>query len=134
MYLLDTNIVSEPLKKAPNLDFLRKLKSHSLEELYITSITVMELRYGALRKKDGGKLWKKIEQEVVNCYNILDFGGQEAFCAGDILANLSETGILIGVEDVMIAAVSLLHNLVLVTGNEKHFRRIPFLKVENWLS
>jgi tRNA(fMet)-specific endonuclease VapC len=93
----------------------------------------MELRYGAIRKKDNGRLWKRIEQELVNCYNILDFKQEEASCAGDILADLSRFGIMIEVEDAMIAATALSHNLILVTGNEKHFRRIPRLKIENWL-
>ena len=56
MYLLDTNIVSELVKKSPNDNLKLKLEKVPSASLYTSSICVMELRYGALRREDGGVL------------------------------------------------------------------------------
>ncbi|MEO5952584.1 MAG: PIN domain-containing protein, partial [Chloroflexia bacterium] len=53
--------------------------------------------------------------------------------AADIYASLHRTGQLIGEVDTLIAATALVHNLVLVTNNERHFNRVPGLQIENWL-
>ena len=65
---------------------------------------------------------------------ILDFGVSEAVVAGDILAHLARRGELIGVEDVLIGATALVREYTVVTGNVRHFARIPALQVERWVS
>ncbi len=50
MYLLDTNILSELIKKNPHPNFVYKLKSVPSEALFSASICVMELRYGAIKR------------------------------------------------------------------------------------
>jgi hypothetical protein len=57
-----------------------------------------------------------------------------AISAGDILAHLRAKGRPIDVEDVLIGATALLKGLTVVTNNIKHFRQIPNLKVEDWLT
>ena len=64
---------------------------------------------------------------------ILDFGVPEALVAGDVLAHLARRGELIGVEDLLIGATALAREYTVVTGNVRHFERIPNLRVENWL-
>lgn len=131
MLVLDTNAVSETLKKLPDSNFIRTLKSYPAGQLYITSITVMELRYGAMRALHKKDFLKKVEN-IISRYSILSFGEREAYIAGDLLARLADQGELIEVEDLMIAAITLSHQFTVITRNEKHFRRIPHLKVENW--
>jgi predicted nucleic acid-binding protein len=65
---------------------------------------------------------------------ILNFGVSEAVLAGNILAHLARRGELIGVEDVLIGATALVREYTVVTGNVRHFERIPSLQVENWLA
>jgi tRNA(fMet)-specific endonuclease VapC len=65
---------------------------------------------------------------------ILDFGVPEALVAGDVLAHLARRGTLIGVEDLLIGATALGRAYTVVTGNVRHFERIPNLQVENWLN
>ena len=60
------------------------------------------------------------------------FGVDEAKRAGDLLAALESRGEGIGIEDVLIAATALVHGLVVVTRNVKHFDRIEELPVERW--
>lgn len=65
---------------------------------------------------------------------ILSFDLREAILAGDMLAYLSRRGELIGVEDILIGATALANDYTVVTGNVRHFQRIPNLRVENWLA
>jgi len=133
MYLLDTNIISELVKKEPNANLVRRLKKVPSTALYTAAICVMELRYGALRRDDGGLLWSRIQDHIMSKLVILNFGYKEAVNAGEILCSLNAIGQPIGIEDVMIASIGLSNGLSIVTANTKHFSRVPDLKVENWL-
>ena len=53
--------------------------------------------------------------------------------ASDVYADLRRRGELIGDADILIAATALVEGLVVVTNNERHFRRVARLQVENWL-
>jgi tRNA(fMet)-specific endonuclease VapC len=94
----------------------------------------MELRYGALRREDGGVLWSKIQENIISKLQILSIGYKEALKAGEVLYRLLSIGKPIGVEDVLIGSTALSNDLIVVSANTKHFSRIPDLTVENWLS
>jgi predicted nucleic acid-binding protein len=93
----------------------------------------MELRHGSRRREDHLAFWQRISEEVLSRVTILDFGFPEALTAGDVLAYLARRGELIGVEDLLIGATALAREYTVVTGNVRHFERIPNLRVENWL-
>ena len=131
--LLDTTALSEPMRKLPDPGFMARLARVPSADLFTSSVCVMELRYGCALKKDAG-LWKRIAREILAAVQILPFGEAEAQRCGDVLAALSKSGEPIGVEDSQIAATALVHGLVVVTANVKHFRRISGLAVENWLA
>ncbi len=133
MYLIDTNILSELIKKNPNPNFINKLKSTPSDTLFTASICVMELRYGAIRRGNIGNLWARIEQEVLSKIRILPFSYKEALKAGDLIYHLYSIGQPIGIEDIMIASIAMSNNLIVVSANIKHFTRIPGLKTDNWL-
>jgi len=133
VYLLDTNVVSHLLRKTPPPTLTRKLSAQPPEALFTSCICVMELRHGAARLRDHGMLWSRIERDVLQWLEILPVGLEEALLAGDILAHLRANGCLIDVEDVLIGATALGKGLTVVTNNTRHFRRIPNLKVEDWL-
>jgi predicted nucleic acid-binding protein len=98
----------------------------------------MELRYGALRREDGGVLWSKIQENIISKLQILSIGYKEALKAGEVLYRLLSIGKPIGVEDILIGSTALSNDLIVVSANTsantKHFSRIPDLTVENWLS
>jgi tRNA(fMet)-specific endonuclease VapC len=94
----------------------------------------MELRHGAMRRRDHGTLWRRIEREILRRVEILGIGTEEALVAGDVLAHLWSIGKPLGVEDVLIGATALSRRLTVVTDNVAHFRRIPGLSVENWIA
>lgn len=133
-YLLDTNILSQLLRKHPDVRVVDRLQSEASERLFTSCICVMELRHGAVRLNDPGGLWSRIEREILNGIEILPLGMKEALLAGDLLAYLHASGKTIDVEDVLIGATALRNNLTMVTNNVKHFARIPHLQVEDWLA
>ena len=132
MYLLDTNILSELVKKRPNPQVLSQLRSKSALTLFTSCICIMELRFGSALRDDFEVFWEKINKEIISRVKILPIGEQEALVCGDILADLRKTGQSIGVEDVLIAASALTNQCAIVTANTRHFSRIKALKMENW--
>lgn len=133
MYLLDTNILSELIKKKPNRNFLRELKNKPAELLYTTVISVMELRSGCARRPDKELLWKRIEEEILHRVQILSIGPREAIKAGDLIGLMFKQGTPIGIEDVLIASVGICQDLTIITANIRHFSQLPGVKIENWL-
>jgi len=133
MYLLDTNILSELVKKRPNPHLIKHLSAQSPEHLYSSVICVMELRMGSAMRHDFHRFWKRICEEILSRVQILSIGSDEAQVAGDILADLRTSGQWIGIEDVLISATAITHRLTAVTGNVSHFKRVKGLSVENWL-
>ncbi|HEY0557551.1 MAG TPA: PIN domain-containing protein [Thermoanaerobaculia bacterium] len=131
-YLLDTNVLSELVKKRPSAAVLERIGSFPREQLSTSSICVTELRYGAARHPQGSALWARITSEVLSGLRILPVAREEAERAGDLLAVLDSRGMPIGIEDVLIGATALVHELVVATRNVRHFDRIEGLTVESW--
>lgn len=133
MFLLDTNTLSQIVRKSPSPRLLERLAAEESTQKFTSCICVMELRHGALRRDDAGALWRRIQKDVLARVEILGVGIEEALLAGELLAGLSSTGQRIDVEDVLIAATALRHRLTMVTNNVRHFERVPGLPVEDWL-
>lgn len=133
MYLLDTNILSELIKKHPSPIVLSQLASKPAHTLFTSCICIMELRFGSVLRADTEIFWEKITQEIISRVKIVPISGREALSAGNILAELRKKGESIGLEDVLIAASALANQYIVVTANIRHFSRIKGLKVENWL-
>ena len=131
-YLLDTNVLSELVRKRPSPAVLERLGSIPRDSLSTSSICVTELRYGAARHPEGDALWSRIASEVLPRFRILPFGLEEAKHAGDIRAALESKGATIGIEDVLIGATARANSLVVATRNLRHFDRIGGLTIESW--
>lgn len=133
MYLLDTDSLSELIRRSPSEAFIRRLKEHPADSFRSSSISVMELRAGSMRRADHQVFWTRIEGEILSRVRILPFGTEEAHIAGDLLAHLFQKGTPIGIEDVMIAATAIHYGCIVITGNIRHFSKVPNLRIENWL-
>jgi len=92
MYLLDTNILSELIKKSPSPNVLSRLDSKPAQTLFTSSICVMELRFGSALREDAEVFWKRINQEILTRVNLIHMGIKEALAAGDILAAVRKSG------------------------------------------
>lgn len=132
MFLFDTNVLSEVIRKRPSAALLERLRAIPPNAQFTCAICVLEMRYGSRSRKDHEYFWTRIEQEVLSRVNVLEIGYRECVYAGDLWASLRATGKEISFPDLLIAATAIANGLTLVTRNVKHFEGIPRLKVENW--
>lgn len=130
--LLDTNVLSEVIKKRPEPAVLLRLERCLSGQLHTSAICVLELRFGALRHPEPELLWGRIESEVLAHVTVLPFGVREALEAAEILADLQARGEPLETEDIQIAATARSHGLTVVTRNLRHFERIPRLTAVTW--
>ncbi len=134
MYVLDTNTLSELIKRRPNKGLLQRLHQQSPETLFTASICVMELRYGARLREDHERFWQHIRKDVLSRVQVLGLGPREALIAADLLVHLKRVGRPLGLQDVLIGAIAHSHGYMVVTHNVKHFQLLPDVKVEDWFS
>jgi predicted nucleic acid-binding protein len=134
MYLLDTDILSNLLKPAPSTRLIVRLASVPPEQQFTSSITLGELVYGAYRHRTRtGVLLEQIDRTLLPNLTILPFNDDAARHYGELRAELERRGTPLDDADLRIAAIALSRNLIVVTGNVRHFQRVPGLAVENWL-
>jgi tRNA(fMet)-specific endonuclease VapC len=130
LYLLDTNIVIYIRQKRPE-DLLRRFQKLREGEAAISVITYGELMYGAQKSGQRAAAMERL-QEVVLLLPALPLPETAAASYGKIRAELEAKGEMIGNNDLWIAAHALAADLVLVTNDEKEFRRVRGLKMQNW--
>lgn len=102
--------------------------------LAILSVVLAELYTWAFQRPQPDRLLQLIETEFVPEVTVLDFDSGSARRFGELRAALLSAGIVVNPVDLMIAAVSLNHDLTLVTHNVRHFASIPGLRIEDWLA
>jgi len=130
-YLLDTNICIYLIKQKP-LSVLEKLRSNDIKDLALSSITVAELEYGVMRSQNKEQNMDALHRFMIP-YEIVDFTSKSAVKYGEIRTYLEKKGQIIGPMDLLIASIAMVENMILVTNNTKEFKRIPNLKLENWV-
>jgi tRNA(fMet)-specific endonuclease VapC len=129
-YLFDTDTISAVLRPRPDLAIARRLAVTPPSEQFTSSITLGELLFGALRR-GRADLVERIEA-IAERVPVLPFHDAAASTYAVLRSELERRGTPLAEPDLRIAAVARAFNLVLVTGNEGHFRRVPELAVENW--
>ena len=129
-FLFDTNICIYLIKKKPEV-VIRRFNKLRIGSIAISNITLAELYYGIV-KSSGPKENTVALQEFLQPLEVLDFNRDDAFVYGKIRAELEAGGTPIGAMDLLIAAQALSRNLILVTNNEREFKRVVGLKIENW--
>jgi tRNA(fMet)-specific endonuclease VapC len=103
------------------------------DQQFTSSINLGEMFFGAnLVQPRTDYLLEQIQRRVVDEIAIISFDASAARVYGELRARLQREGLLIGDADTQIASVALSRNLIMVTGNVRHFERIPGLTVENW--
>lgn len=132
MIVLDTDVISQVVRRGGNPHVKERIRSLTFEQTFASSMTLFELRYGAMRLTDGQPLWEKIESLIVPTIQWIPADMEICSKAGDLAAQLHKVGQPIDEADLFIAATALARNLPLATGNVKHYERIPGLLVEDW--
>lgn len=129
-HLLDTNVCIELIRKrSPELR--ARVRSHAADSIGISSITVAELQYGVERSRDPDRNRMALLEFLVP-FRLLAFDPSAAHSYGVIRRQLEGMGTPIGALDTLIAAHALSRKLTVVTSNEREFRRVRGLTVENW--
>ena len=119
------------MNKRP-IGIIHKFKQFDVGEIGVSTITVSELQYGVAKSKNR-RLNEQRVAEFLSPLEILPYDEIAATIYGDIRLQLEKFGELIGPLDLLIAAQALCRNVVLITNNEKEFKRVHNLKVENWV-
>lgn len=127
-YLLDTNIISNVTKPAPSEALLAWMAEQDDLDLYISSLTVAEIRRGVL-EKPAGKRRKDLEAwfsgpegpQALFAGRVLAFDEQAALVWAILMAGGKARGRPRSALDTMIAAIAVANACVVVTNNEKDF-------------
>jgi tRNA(fMet)-specific endonuclease VapC len=129
-YLLDTNICIYIRQKRPE-EVLRRFRRMRPGEAGLSVITYGELLYGAAKSNQRELALERL-RDLTYVLPALPLPEEAAESYGSIRADLESKGEMIGNNDLWIAAHALASGLTLVTNNEKEFRRVRGLKVQNW--
>lgn len=125
MIVLDTNVISEPLKSMPEPKVMAWLDNQAEETLFITAISRAELRFGVLKLPDGKRknaLAAQIEQ-VLDLFKTrtLDFDSMAADKLAEIAARCNKAGKPAVAPDAYIAACAAARGFAVATRNGRHF-------------
>lgn len=137
IYLLDTNIISEPTKLSPNENVIQKI-ADNLEYSCISAITWAEMLSGIKSMPEGKRktgLFDYSIESVQKQYEILSFDASAANIYSDLYERLKAKGSPAQRFDLLIASIAISNNLILVTRNIYDFKDIAEnsnLMIENW--
>ncbi len=131
-YLLDTNICIYTIRQS-SPQTLKRFREHGVGEIGISSIAAAELWSGVEKSKQRKRNTIALDQFLFPL-EVVPFDTPAAIAYGAIRTLLESQGTPIGSLDTLIAAHALSLGSVLVTNNEKEFKRIPRLQIENWAS
>lgn len=129
-WLFDTNILIAISKRHPAL--LSRLERIDSNAVMLSSVVLAEIEYGIAKsaRKQTNRL---VFDAIIETFTVHRFDEAAAREFGALRAHLETQGQVIGPYDMMIAAQALALGATLVTDNEREFRRVPGLAVENWL-
>ena len=129
-YLLDTNICIYIRQKRPE-EVLRRFRKLRPGEAVLSVITYGELLYGATKSEQRVTALERL-RELVHLLPAMSLPDTAAEAYGTIRTELESKGEMIGNNDLWIAAHAVAAGLTLVTNNEREFRRVRRLKMQNW--
>jgi predicted nucleic acid-binding protein len=133
VYCFDTDVFSATMRRDPFLPLIRRLAQIPPSKQFTTAITMGELLYGASRR-DSARLNRQVRDLIHGALTVLPFDESAAEVYGSLRARLEAEGRRLDEPDMRIASIALSRDLTLVTGNVRHFARVPDLTVENWLA
>lgn len=133
-FLFDTDAVSELLRPKLIAEYVDWVRTVPREDQFVSAVSVGELYHGAFRSQDRERHLKNIEERVLPAVTILPYDVSVARIFGRIRAELELAGTRLDDADLQIAATALHHGLELITGNIRHFARIPDLRLNRRLA
>jgi predicted nucleic acid-binding protein len=136
-YLLDTNVLSEPLRSQPSPVVVRWLEELDEDRAYVSVITLAEMRRGALLLASGRRretLMKWVDEDLRSRFvgRIAPVDAEVADCWSEVMAARRSKGQGLGVMDGFIAATALVRGLTVVTRNVRDFAFLGDGVVNPW--
>jgi predicted nucleic acid-binding protein len=136
-FLLDTNVVSEWVKPRPNFGVMEWLATTDEDRLFLSVVTLAELRYGVERLPNGRKraqLQEWLETELTNRFQgrVVAIDEAVATMCGQLLARADAAGRRLGAMDGFLAATATVHQMSMVTRNEADFAAIAIKTCNPW--
>lgn len=133
-FLLDTNVLSEPLRPQPDAAVLRRLRTHS-DEIAMPSPAWHELHFGCARLPEGIRrsvIERYLDDVLADSFAILGYDMAAAEWHARERARLVGEGATPAFVDGQIAAIARVHDLTVVTFNRRHFEVFSGLTVADW--
>lgn len=137
MIVLDTNVLSEPMRRAPDATVIDWIDHQPSAEIFTTATVITELAHGIARLPPGArqqKLAAAFDHMLTSDYlaGVLPFDQATAIECGALLALADNSGHPISLADAQIAAVCRVHNAALATRNTKHFTGLGIQLINPW--
>lgn len=132
-YLFDTDAISELLRPRPLPVYVDWLRTIPREEQFTSAVVIGELYKGAYRSQARHSHLANIENRILPAITVLPYDVAITQVFGQIRAHLEEAGTILTDADLQIAATAIYHDLEMVSGNLRHFSRIPALKLNRIL-
>jgi tRNA(fMet)-specific endonuclease VapC len=130
-YLLDTDILVA-IRRGRPAEVRARFEQLKPGEAALSVISYGELLYGIEKQQLGPEPLRRLD-ELVSLIPVLPLSADVARIYGVVRADLANRGEIIGANDLWIAAHAQANDLVLVSNNEREFRRVVGLKLENWV-
>ncbi|WP_018289677.1 type II toxin-antitoxin system VapC family toxin [Verrucomicrobium sp. 3C] len=137
MIVIDTNVISELWKIEPNPNVLAWIDAQAVETLYLSAITVAELRYGLATMPEGRRrtlYQERLEHEVLPIFagRVLPFDLDASQAYADLMARARAGGKAIGKVDGYIAATAAVHGLMVATRDTNPFEAAALKTINPW--
>ncbi len=137
MIILDTNVISEPMKLAPDATAAAWMRRQDVANVYLTAISEAEMRYG-IERLPAGRKREMLDEQITATFErdfkgrVLAFESQAAREYGAIVAEVERSGREIKPLDAQIAAIARLYAAPLATRNVKHFVGCGIELIDPW--
>ena len=132
-YLLDTNAFVDHLRYGPKSKITAKLLVTPPRSVYLCTIVLAELIFGAVRSGPEREAANRAKIEAMRLsFPTITFDGAAAEEYGKLRARLADEGLPISPNDMLIAAIALANRMTLVTHNTAEFGRVAGLDLEDW--
>ena len=137
MILLDTNVISEPLKLSADAGVLSWIDAQSIDTLYLSAISLAELRFGIAALPTGKRketLHLGLEQRILPLFadRILPFDASASQAYADILSTARTQGRAISTADGYIAATAKRHGFMVATRDASPFEAAGLTVINPW--
>lgn len=137
MIMLDTNVISEPLRQAPESRVIEWIDAQAIETLFISAITVAELRFGVALLPVGkrqNRLQERLENEVLPLFTerVLPFDTPVTTTYAELMAKVRAIGLTISTADGYIAATAAANGMTIATRDTNPFAAAGIPVINPW--